>query len=70
MKVCNASVGNDDLVKLLLQSRADVRIQSNTGWTAVMYATRRGHCSIVQLLLNEEAAVNTWTRTGMTSLML
>ena len=70
MKVCNASVGNEDLVKLLLQSGADVRIQSSTGWTALMYATVRGHSHIVQLLLNEGAAVNAQTRTGVTSLML
>ena len=65
--VCDSQVPREDLVKLLLLFGADTH--SSKGWTALTYATRRGHTNVVQLLLNERAAVNAQTSTGVTALM-
>ena len=68
---CNSETPNNDLVRLLIQSGADISINSSKLlWTALMYAAYRGHTSIVQYLLDEGAPVNTQDVDGVTSLML
>ena len=71
MRACNSETPNNDLVRLLIQSGADISIkESEQLWTALMYAVERGHTSIVQYLLDEGAPVNTQDVYGGTSLNL
>ena len=68
---CNSETPNNDLVRLLIQSGADISIkESKLHRTALMDAAQRGHTSIVQYLLDEGAPVNTQDVDGVTSLML
>jgi ankyrin repeat protein len=48
-----ANTGNINVVSFLLNTKADVNAQSNTGMTAVKAAARRKHREIVTLLLAE-----------------
>ncbi|KAI4242493.1 MAG: hypothetical protein L6R42_011004, partial [Xanthoria sp. 1 TBL-2021] len=56
------------VVKLLLQNGADVRAQSDGGWTALHNAAEKGFEDIASLLLDWEADVNATTSSGMTPL--
>ena len=68
---CYSETPHNDLVRLLIQSGADISIKSSELQnTALMYAAERGHTSIVQYLLDEGAPVNTQDVDGATSLML
>ena len=68
---CNSETPNNDLVRLLIQSGADISIKdSELQRTALMLAAGRGHTSIVQYLLDEGAPVNTQGVDGVTALML
>ena len=68
---CNSETPNNDLVRLLIQSGADISIKtSELQRTALMVAAQCGHTSIVQYLLDEGAPVNTQDAKGVTSLML
>ena len=71
MYVCLSETPHNDLVRLLIQSGADISIkESELQRTALMAAAYRGHTSIVQYLLDEGAPVNTQDVNGVTSLML
>ena len=68
---CYSQTPNGDIVRLIIQSGADISIKtSRLQRTALMYATQRGHTSIVEYLLDEGAPVNTQDVDGATSLML
>ncbi|KAL8758200.1 MAG: hypothetical protein Q9199_001663 [Rusavskia elegans] len=56
------------VVKLLLQNGADVRAQSDGGWTALHNAAEKGFEDVASLLLDWEADVNATTSSGMTPL--
>jgi len=45
--------GHTEIVKLLLEAKADVNLQNTSGRTALIWASREGHTEIVKLL--EEA---------------
>ena len=71
MFACYLETPHNDLVRLLMQSGADISIKtSRLQRTALMIAAYCGHTSIVQYLLDEGAPVNTQDVNGGTSLML
>ena len=71
MIACHLETPNNDLVRLLIQSGADISIKTSEHQrTALMVAMQHGHTSIVQYLLDEGAPVNTQDINGSTSLML
>ena len=71
MFACCSESPNKDLVKLLLQSGADIYAKGGDQQiTILMLSVLRGNTSIVQYLLDEGASVNTQDRKGDTALML
>lgn|SRR5574343_1551744 len=56
-----------NVVKLLLQYDADVDIQDDYGWTALMYASNKGNLECVQRLLKAGANPLLKDRTGKTA---
>ncbi|KAL8790939.1 MAG: hypothetical protein Q9213_000364 [Squamulea squamosa] len=56
------------LVKLLLENGANVRAQSDGGWTALHNAAEKGFEDVASLLLEREADANATTSSGMTAL--
>ena len=68
---CTSETPHNDLVRLLIQSGADINIkESELQVTALIVAAQCGHTSIVQYLLDEGAPVNTQDLNGFTSLMI
>ena len=71
MYACDSETPHNDLVRLLIQSGADISIKdSELQQTALIVAAQRGHTSIVQYLLDEGAQVDTQDVDGSTSLMI
>ena len=71
MYACLSETPHNDLVRLLIQSGADISIkESELQVTALMVAATRGHTSIVQYLLDEGAPVNIQDVDGSTSLTI
>ena len=69
MAACASEIPNNDLVRLLIQSGADISIEeSELQRTALMLAVEQGHTSIVQYLLDEGTPVD--TQDVNTSLMI
>ena len=60
--------GHHQVMELLLKEGADVNIQNNDGWTALMIASDDGHHQVVELLLKEGADVNIQNNNGWTAL--
>ena len=58
------------VIELLLKEHADVNIQTNDGWTALMIASHYGHTQAVEQLLKENADINTQNKEGETSLII
>lgn len=56
--ISEAEKGNKDVVKLLLQARADVNAKTKNGKTALISAVASGQKKIVELLLIAQAKVN------------
>ena len=46
------------MAKLLLENGAQVDLQQNDGWSALMLASRCGHCEVAKLLLENGAQVD------------
>ena len=62
----NAAANNNlEAVKLLLE---EAKMQDEDGWTALMWAARRGHAQVVELLVQHEARVA--NQLGETALMI
>ena len=71
MVACYSEMPQYELVKLLVQSGADINMKtSEQQWTALMIAAERSRTSFVQYLLDEGAPVNTKSVNGNTALML
>lgn len=60
--------GRTNVVKVLLDNKADINAQTKGGLSPLMQASRNGHFSIVQLLLERKANVNLETKKGETAL--
>lgn len=63
-----ASYGHLEVLKLLLDAKAEVATQDNYGRTALHRAAWKGHSEVVKLLLDAKADVNTPDNDGWTAL--
>ena len=59
-----------DVVRALIEQRADVRARSKSGFTALMFAARAGDLDSARLLLQAGANVNDKTPEGLSSLLV
>lgn len=60
--------GQAEIVKLLLERKADLSLADSKGQTALMHAVIKGHASLVETLLAAGAKVDAKDRHGMTAL--
>jgi ankyrin repeat protein len=58
--------GNVRIIKQYIQEGSDVNIQTNYGWTALMFASMNNHKKIVRILLDANADVNIRNKDGKT----
>lgn len=63
-----ASIGNDDIVRMLLEASAYIDAESPNGTTPLMMAAGAGRLSTVKLLLDEGADATLKNNLGMTAL--
>ena len=61
--------GNIDRVRQLLDSGADLNLQNDNGYTALINASLNGHTFMVELLLSSGADLNLQNINGYTALM-
>jgi len=61
--------GNIEIVKLLIETGADINAKNNYGSTSLMYASKIGHKKIVLLLIEAGADINAKNNYGYTVLM-
>jgi ankyrin repeat protein len=64
-----ANSKNPEAVSILLKAGAEVNAQSDSGWTALMFATWQGSPEIVSTLLKAGAEVNAQSENGWTPLL-
>lgn len=64
-----AQEGHLDLVKFLLDNKADVHTQTQTGDTALTYACENGHTDVAEVLLHFGAELEHLSEGGRTPLM-
>ncbi|CAB4135840.1 ANK domain containing protein [uncultured Caudovirales phage] len=57
-------------IKKAIKEGADVNIQDDYGWTALMQASKRGYFEIAELLLEAGADRNIKDKWGITALMI
>ena len=62
--------GHHQVIELLLSKDADINIQNNNGWTALMFACAYKHPQIVELLLSKDPDINIQSNSRVTALML
>jgi serine/threonine-protein phosphatase 6 regulatory ankyrin repeat subunit B len=65
---CAAEKGHFQIVKLLIDKKADVDSHKKPGDTALFVAAREGHSQIVQLLIDKGATVNCKAKDAFTAL--
>ncbi|GAB1216423.1 hypothetical protein ATERTT37_005638 [Aspergillus terreus] len=65
---CAAYRGNEEMVELLLDNKADINATCKDGSTAMHLATEQGHRKIMKLLLTRRANSRTANRHGVTAL--
>ncbi|KAK3723766.1 hypothetical protein LTR37_001647 [Vermiconidia calcicola] len=63
-----ASQGHEAVVKVLLDTGADVASKDRDGWQALAWASSSNHKAVVQLLLSSKADINAKDDTGSTVL--
>jgi hypothetical protein len=64
------SFGLKEIVRLLLEAKADVNVRDNDGRTALYIAASNGHEAVVKLLLEAKADANVGDRYGVTPLYI
>ena len=62
------AVGQEAMVRLLLQRGASVNLQDSGGCTALMWAAVKGYTTIMQALLDAKADASLKTNNGKTAL--
>lgn len=62
--------GNLEIVKCLIENRADVNAEDNDGWTALMYALNIGRIDIAEYLIEKGAKINAQNVNGATALLI
>ena len=67
--VCK-SEGHSEVVKILLENGAQVDLQKENGWYALMCASPKGHAEVVKILLENGAQVDLQNNEKYTALML
>ncbi len=50
--------GHSEVVTILLKNGAQVNLQENDGWSALMMSCHNGHAEVVKLLLEKGVQVN------------
>lgn len=65
-----AARGDLDVVRILVQAKAEVNQQDKEGWTCLMWAVWGRHYSVVQFLIHNGAAINLPNSNGDTCLHL
>lgn len=60
--------GHTDTIRVLLEAGADPNAKSDTGWTALAEASRKGYLEIARLLIDKGADVNVRLSDGNTPL--
>jgi ankyrin repeat protein len=63
-------MGHQEVVRLLVDRKADIRATDNRGSAALMIASAYGHVHVAKLLLDQGAEVNTKNHNGGTALMM
>ena len=56
--IIHSAAGNREIVEELVRLKANVDLQDNEGWSALMVASRNGYVEIVQSLVYAEAIVD------------
>lgn len=64
--IVTAALDKDDVVKALIDHRANVNITDNYGWSPLMFAAEKGHLTIMQALLDKNADTKQTNKAGMT----
>jgi len=57
--------GHLDVVKTLLENKANLEIKSIEGYTALIWASRSGHLDIVKTLLEHKANIEATDKYGL-----
>ena len=60
--------GHEDIVKLLIDHRADINAKDNLGETPLHKAAKYNHKKILRILIENEAGVNIKDKNGKTAL--
>ncbi|XP_022250765.1 ankyrin repeat and SAM domain-containing protein 6-like [Limulus polyphemus] len=60
-----AANGHEEVVYLLLSSKAEIDLANSSGWTPLMLSARYGHTAVVSLLINNGARVNVCNKLGV-----
>uniref|UniRef100_A0A0G4HJE4 Uncharacterized protein n=1 Tax=Chromera velia CCMP2878 TaxID=1169474 RepID=A0A0G4HJE4_9ALVE len=61
--------GHTEIVRLLVDARANVDLQHTNGTTALIQSSNKGHTDIVRLLLHANASVDMQDKAGYSALM-
>jgi ankyrin repeat protein len=63
-------IGDIEIVRLLVEKGATVRVQDKEGWEPLMFAAQMGHTKVVKFLIENGADVNCAADDGETALMM
>jgi ankyrin repeat protein len=68
--VDNIIKGRDEIVKILINSGANLNLQDNNGYTPLMYACKANNLELVMELIKKGADLNLQNNNGHTALMM